>query len=113
MSIELVYGGFWEHAHSSADQVQESSQDSLGKDRNGQDRSLVFALTLMFLASGRGDFPGLVSCAEEVGRLWERPREEPSLEEEKKSLKFLKHIYYEVGWQLEKYSCLFVYCYIY
>jgi len=93
---ELVYGGFWEHAHSASDQVQEKNQDSLEKDRNGQDRSLVFALTLMFLASGRGDFPGLVSCAEEVGRQWEGPRVTPSLEEGKKSLKFLKHIYYEV-----------------
>ena len=96
-SLELIYGGFWEHAHYSFNPTQEEEQDTLEKDRTGHNRRHVFALTLMFLAKGRGDFPELVKCVDDIGSQWEDQRKVQSEDEDKrKPFRFLKHIYYEV-----------------
>ncbi len=95
--LELVYGGFWEHAHYSADALREhSSSSSESARRRSRGRSLMFALTLMFSARGQEDFPEMVRCVESISKQWEGKKAKFNEEDHEVSLRFLKHVYYEV-----------------
>lgn len=54
-------------------------------------RQHFLAITMVLRSESREEFRELVRCVEAVREVW------PDMEEEKGSLKFMKHFYYEVG----------------
>lgn len=99
VTSELIYGGFWEHEHHSVDPVHTRHDDAEKEQRNvfrGRSKRHSFAITLMFLSRGRGDFKDLVQCLEGLTGQWAGHTDGEEGEGKMRPLLFMKHLYYEV-----------------
>ena len=104
MISELIYGGFWEYEHNSVDPVRMRQDDTDNFQEkgsksvfSGRSKEHSFAITLMFLSKGRGDFKELVQCVEGLTGQWEEHKEEEEKGNKMRPLRFMKHLYYEVS----------------